>query len=116
MAEIRSAVERIRSFGANVMSDQGRILVVNREKLSPAAMDFIKKNGREIASYLDHEAESEERAAIIEYDGGLTRPIAEYLTRLLMTHPPTGVDQSDWSWFVGQAAQVIDRSAPRRAA
>lgn len=116
MAEVQRILERIRSFGANVMMDHANLIVINREKLPAGAMDYIKKNGREIASFLDKEADFAERAAIMEYDGGLNRPAAEYLTRLLMASPPEGTDRADWSWFVGVASQIIDRAPLRRAA
>lgn len=116
MAEVQRILERIRSFGANVMVDHANLTVVNREKLPAGALEYIKKNGREIASFLEKEANFSERAAIMEYDGGLNRPAAEYLTRLLMSSPPEGTDQADWSWFVGMASQIIDKAPLRRAA
>lgn len=115
MADARAIIARLRSFGANIISDNGKLIVVNRDKLPAGAVDFIKQHGGEIAAFLDREAEFEERAAIMEYDGGLTRSVAEYVTRLLMASPPEGAE-SDWSWFVGKAAQIIDRSLTRMAA
>ena len=38
----------------------------------------------------------EERAAIIEHDGGVPQAWAEALTRLDLTRPPTGVPLADW--------------------
>ena len=116
MADPRAIIDRIRSFGANVMSDRGKLVVINREKLPAGALDFIREHGREIAEFLVREADFEERAAIMEHDGGLTRPIAEYLTKMLMANPPEGADRSDWSWFVGQGAEIVYRSLPRKAA
>lgn len=108
-------IERIRANGANVMLDRGKIVVVNRAKLPPEALEFIRSHAREIANFLDEEADFQERAAIIEYDGGLTRAVSEYLTKLLQSHPPQDTNPADWSWFVGQAAKVID-DAPLRSA
>lgn len=116
MAEVQRILDRIRSFGANVVMDDEKLTVINREKLPASAMEYIKKNGRDIASFLKREADFTERAAIMEYDGGLNRPVAEYLTRLLMSSPPEGMEPSDWTWFVGQASQIIDRAPLRRAA
>lgn len=116
MADARSIVDRIRSLGANIISDRGKLIIVNREKLPQQAIEFVRRHGMEIAAFLDREAEFDERAAIIEYDGGLTRPIAEYLTRLLMSSAPEGAEQADWSWFVGRAAQIIDHAPLRRTA
>lgn len=116
MANAATILARVRSFGANVLSDGGRLTVINREKLPPGAIEFVKKHAREIAAHIDHEADFEERAAIIQYDGGLNRPVAEYLTRLIMAKPPEGTPASDWSWFVGQAAMIIDKAPLRKVA
>lgn len=116
MANLRSAVGRIREYGGNVIVDSGRLRIINREKLPAAALEYIKTHAKELGDYLECEAEFEERAAIIEYDGSLTRPIAEYLSKLLMKSPPDGVDLSEWSWFVGQASAIIDAAPLRRNA
>lgn len=116
MADVARIIERIKACGANIMVDGSKLTIVNRSRLPTGAAEFIREHGREIAAFLEKEAGFDERAAIIEYDGGLNRPAAEYLTRLLMTSPPAGVDRSDWSWFVGQASQIIDRSTMERAA
>ncbi|RWI46377.1 MAG: hypothetical protein EOQ93_29885 [Mesorhizobium sp.] len=74
-------------------------------------MDFIKRHGKQIATFLADEGDIEERSAIMEHDGGIRRELADSLARLLLAHPPQGVDPSDWSWFVGKAAEIIDRRA-----
>ncbi|HEU4682954.1 MAG TPA: hypothetical protein VFS39_00445 [Nitrospira sp.] len=109
-------IDRIRSLGANVTIDSGRLVIVNRQKLPAEALAYIRAHAKEIASWLEREAEFEERAAIIEYDGGLTRAVSEYLTRLLMASPPAGADPADWSWFVSEAARAVDGAGLRRAA
>lgn len=116
MADARAVIERIRSFGSNVMVDGSKLTVINKEKLPPGALSFITNNGRDIAAFLEREAEFEERAAIMEYGGGLRRADAEFLAKLLMSSPPEGANRSDWSWFVGQALQIIERSLPKRVA
>lgn len=116
MASVAELVQRIRSHGANIIIDAGKLRIVNGKKLPDGALDYIKKHGADVAAFLDQEAGFDERAAIIEYDGGLTRAVAEYLTRLLMASPPSEANAADWSWFVGQAAKVIDDAPLRRAA
>jgi hypothetical protein len=116
MASVPELIERVRSHGANVTIDGGKLRVINGRKLPDGALDYIKKHGAEVAAFLDTEAEFDERAAIIEYDGGLTRAVAEYLTKLLMSSAPSGANAEDWSWFVGEAAKAIDGSNLRRAA
>ncbi|MDB5620534.1 hypothetical protein [Tardiphaga sp.] len=116
MADVARIIERVKACGANIMVDGSKLTVVNRSRLPAGAAEFIREHGWEIAAFLEREAAVDERAAIMEYDGGLNRPAAEYLTRLLMSSPPDGVDRSDWSWFVGQASQIIDRMPMERAA
>lgn len=116
MPSAAKIIERVRANGANVTLDGGKLVIVNRAKLPTEALAFIKSHAREIAAFLDAESEFEERAAIIEYDGGLTRAVSEYLTRLLMSDTPEGTSPTDWSWFVGEAAKRIDGANLRRAA
>jgi hypothetical protein len=52
------------------------------------------------------EMDFEERAAISEFDGCLSRPHAEALAALLVIQPPPGVTQ-------GQLADIIDLAARR---
>lgn len=108
MADAGEIIKRIRAKGANVIIDQGRLRLVNGKKLPAEAMGYLKAHGKEIVAWLEREAGFEERAAIMEYDGGLTRDRAEYLTSLLMKEPPSGVDRMDWTWFVGEAAKVFE--------
>lgn len=115
MADAAKILSRIRSLGGNVMLDGSQLIIVNREKLPPAALDYLREHGREIASFLDHEAQAEERAAIMEFDGGLTRASAEYLTRFLMGSPPDGTSPVEWQWFVNEAAKLIDSGLSRAA-
>jgi hypothetical protein len=116
MADAGKIVDRIRACGANVMIDGGKLSIVNRAKLPDGSLDYIRQHGKEIAAFLEDEAAFEERAAIIQYDGGLNRAVAEYLTRLLQSSPPDGASAADWSWFVGEAAKKIDGAPLRRAA
>lgn len=115
MSDTGQLLTRIRQHGANLEFANGRLRVVRGEKLPAGALDFIKKHGRELAAHLTGEAEFAERAAIMEFDGGLTRQGAEYLTHLLQTSAPAGADAADWSWFVSQAAAVVDRAMARAA-
>lgn len=102
-------IERIRSHGANIMLDGTRLEIVNPSKLPPGASAFIREHGRGIAEFLAKEADFEERAAILEYDGHLNRPVAEYVAKLLLSNPPPGADWSDWSWFVAEGTKIIER-------
>lgn len=109
MANPREIMSRIRAHGANVLLDGSRLEIVNPSKLPEGASAFIRRHAKAIAAYLDREAQFEERAAIMEYDGGLRRADAEYLTKLLLSNPPAGANPADWTWFVGEGAKIAER-------
>lgn len=109
MSDPAKIIARVRSFGANVLLDGERLEIINPGKLPAGAAAFIRQNAKAIAAFLDREAALEERAAILQYDGGLTRAVAEYMTKLLLANPPEGADKADWAWFVGEGAKIAGR-------
>ncbi|PSJ64486.1 hypothetical protein [Kumtagia ephedrae] len=111
MADAAEIISRIRDRGANVAIDAGKLTIVDSHKLPAGSIAFIRANARAIADYLDREAAFEERAAILEYDGGLPRPMAEDFARLLLASAPRGVTPADWTWFCGKAAEIVERRA-----
>ncbi|RWK79657.1 MAG: hypothetical protein EOR51_12170 [Mesorhizobium sp.] len=111
MADVGELVSRIRAIGANVVIDGGKLHLVNAKKLPDGALEFIKRHGKQIAEFLEKEGDFEERSAIIEYGGGIPRSDADALARLLLAKPPNDVSPADWTWFVGKAAEIIDRRA-----
>jgi hypothetical protein len=52
--------------------------------------------------------EEEERAAIVEYDGGAPRAWAEALARLDPTKPPTNVPPARWLCFIDDCGRFLD--------
>lgn len=116
MADPAKIVERVRAHGANIYLDGDKLRIPNRAKLPDGAMAHIRQHGRAIAAWLDEEAEYEERAAIMEHDGGLTRPVAEYLAKLLLARPPTDTDPDTWARFVEHATVAVDGMGLERAA
>lgn len=116
MADPAKIMARIRAHGANIMIDGGKLEIINRTKLPDGALDYIKQNARAIASFLDQEGEFEERAAIIEFDGGAPRDWAEKFANILIKSRPSGVSDLDWSWFVTRCGRIIDEAPERRAA
>ncbi len=115
MADPAKIMGRVRALGANVVIDGGGLKIVNGRKLPGDAMAFIKQHAGEIADWLDREGEIEERAAIIEFDGGSPRAWADQFARILISSRPAGVSDLDWSWFITRAGQIVDE-APARAA
>jgi hypothetical protein len=58
----------------------------------------------------------EERAAIIEYDGGAPRAWAEALARLDPNKPPGDVPQRRWLRFINDCGRFLDGGGAERAA
>jgi hypothetical protein len=58
----------------------------------------------------------EERAAIIEYDGGVPRDWAEGFARLDPSKPPSGIMPEYWLRFVDDCGRFLDGWAERAAA
>jgi hypothetical protein len=50
----------------------------------------------------------EERAAIIEHDGGVPRAWAEALARLDPTEPPAGMPPEDWNRVIDAGCRLVD--------
>ena len=115
MASAAEIVARVRAKGANVVLDRNVLRLVNGKRLSADARNFVAQHGTEIAAFLDAEGQFEERAAIMEHDGGLPRFAAEGLARVLLANVPDGVDAADWSFFVSKAIVIMDGSAARAA-
>jgi len=58
----------------------------------------------------------EERAAIVEYDGGTPREWAEALARLDPAHPPSDVPLERWVQFINDCGRCLDEGRADRAA
>jgi hypothetical protein len=73
-----------------------------------------QKFGRQPETWTDAE---EERAAIVEYDGGAPRTWAEALARLDPTKPPIDVPPQRWLRFIDDCGRFLDLGwAPKAAA
>lgn len=116
MADPAEILSRIRARGANILIDKGKLEIVNRSKLPAGALEYIRKNARAIADHLDREVEFEERAAIIQFDGGSPREWADKFAMFCISHRPAGISDVDWSWFITQCGKIVDEAPARRAA
>jgi hypothetical protein len=61
-------------------------------------------------------ATQEERAGIVEYDGGVPRAWAEGFARLDPDHPPGDVPLQRWQTFVDDCARFLDGGWAKKAA
>lgn len=107
MPDAAKILQRIRSYGANVMLDGDRLEIVNRSRLPAAALIFIRENKAAICDFLDREAEIDERAAIMEHDGGAPREIAEPAARALASLPKA-LSEEDRKFAVDQIAHIVE--------
>ncbi|MER8979273.1 hypothetical protein [Mesorhizobium sp. M0870] len=116
MSNVADLVDRVRSFGANIVLEDGKLRIVNRGRLPVSAMTYIAKHKVEIADHLktDENVAFEECAAIIEFDGCVPRQWAEQFARYLAKSKPASVSDIDWSWFLTTCGRMIDE-APRVA-
>ena len=68
-----------------------------------------------VAAAEDRNAAFEERAAIVEYDGGVPREWAEGFARLDLAEPPAGFDQNRWRQLIDDGGRFLDRWAETAA-
>jgi hypothetical protein len=112
LTDVADLVDRVRSFGANIVLDGNSLRIVNRQKLPDSARAYIAKHGKAVAEYLrsDENIAFEERAAIIEFDGRAPRDWAEQFARYLGHTKPAGISDMDWSWFLTTCGRMIDEA------
>jgi hypothetical protein len=65
----------------------------------------FEQRGKSADSWTDAD---DERAAIIEHDGGVPRAWAEALARLDPTGPPAGVPLTDWNRLIDAGCRLVD--------
>jgi hypothetical protein len=98
---------------------------IHEEALATSATSSGKTRVADVASvaaalsepHVDNWSDNqEERAAIIEYDGGAPREWAEALARLDLSTPPRDVPPKRWVRFIDDCGNFIDNGWARRAA
>jgi hypothetical protein len=109
-----SIITRIRAVGANVEIDGGKLHIVNGRRVPDDLRADLRRNGKAVAEWLDHEGAVEERAAIIQFDGHTPREWVDQFAQFCISHRPRGVSDLDWSWFITRCGQIVDE-APRAA-
>lgn len=73
--------------------------------VTPSFGSFGSAQGRRV---LPNEDDFNERAAIAEYDGGLSRPHAEALAAIQTIERPAGVSEEQMNEIIDRAAHVLD--------
>ena len=83
-------IDKLSAAGVHIQPDAGRLKVVSTKPLTDAQREWLREQKRVLLAYLSavnhediHEAINE-RAAIQEFEGGLSRPEAEQAARRRM--------------------------------
>lgn len=116
MPDPASIMGRIRAVGANVEIDGGKLRIINGRRVPDELRAELRQHGKAVADWLEREGNIEERAAIMEHDGGMARHDADRLARLLFANCPPGTNTADWTWFVNKALEIMDSAPAERAA
>ena len=53
--------------------------------------------------------DTEERAAIVAYDGNIPRALAEWFAQLDPNQPPSGIRANQWVRFVDDVGRLLDK-------
>jgi hypothetical protein len=105
-----------KAAGIHVKLDGGRLLMKADRKPPDELIAALKLHRDEIRAWLEAEKlrdATDERAAIIEHDGGAPRSWAEALARLDPTRPPGDVPAIRWLRFVDDCGSFLDHCAAK---
>jgi hypothetical protein len=94
-----------------VKLDGDKLLMKSEGKAPEDLIAALRAHRDEIKAWLEAEESREaidERAAIIEYDGGVPRSLAEALARLDPARPPADVPAHRWIRFITDSELFLD--------
>lgn len=99
---------RVRHHGANLKIEGDGIAIVHEWKLPKVAAEVIAKHRIELFRYLEAKnAEFEERAAVLEYDEGLPRKMAEQWATMMVYEVPR-LPPEDRSYVLTACGRIMD--------
>jgi len=114
------ALKAARAAGLRLDLDGGDIVVEAPSPPPRAVLDLLVRYKATIIKdrllIRDEEMLLQERAAIIEHDGGAPREWAEALARLDPAAPPGDVPPKRWVQFIDDCGHLIDNGWDQRAA
>jgi hypothetical protein len=112
------ALRVARAAGVHVQIDGDDLSLEASAPPPPAVIDLLSHHKAEIAALLrqaedgwsaeDWQTVFDERAGIIEYDGGAPRAWAEALARLDPARPPCDIPAKRWLQFIDDCGRFID--------
>lgn len=108
MPSAEAIYARVRQYGANLKIEGEAITIVHEWKLPKQAIGVIAANRMELYRYLDDKtAEFEERAAILEFDEGLPRKMAEQWATMMVYEVPR-LPPEDRSYVLTACGRIMD--------
>jgi hypothetical protein len=116
----RQVLHAIRAAGGEVkLAGEGRLKLTAEHPLPDALVEQVRAAKAELLAALaeaaDDRADDDERAAILEYDGGLPRNWADLLARLRPQRPPPNLSPNAWLAYVDACHILADRWADHMA-
>ncbi len=113
----------VRARGGDVkLASPGRLKVIAPTPLPDELIDQLRAAKSDLLTLLgetrpvDWTDLNDERAAIVEYDGGAPRAWAEALARLHPSKPPGDVPPRRWMRFIDDCGRFLDAGWATRAA
>jgi hypothetical protein len=116
----RQVLHAVRAAGGEVkLVGEGRLKLTADHPLPDALVEQVRAAKADLLAALaeaaDDQADDEERAAILEHDGGLPRAWADLLARLRPERPPPNLSPNDWLRYVDACHILADQWAGRMA-
>ena len=109
----RARLAELRSDPLTPPAQVQNVQTVQKPSSIPTFEHFERVTEAQDDTWTDAE---EERAAVIEYDGGTPRAWAEALARLDPSKPPTDVPLDRWERFINDCRHFLDLGWANRAA
>ena len=101
-------VQRAQAGGWHLQPKNGRLKLSGKKPMPAPLLNELRIHRDEVLAFLTAD-EREERAAIAEHDGNLTREWADGLATLNAMTTPPDIPEARWSRIVDNAARFADR-------
>jgi hypothetical protein len=121
----RKVLHAIQAAGGEVnLASEGRLKLTADHPLPDALVEQVRAAKDELLAALaenerqraaDDQVDDEERAAILEHDGGLPRAWADLLAHLRPAYPPPNLSPNDWVRYVDAVHILADEWAGHMA-
>lgn len=116
MSVASDLIDRAERSGVQVERAGNKLKIRAKRKPSDDIRDDLRAHKAELLAFLSEDCwtgQNEERAAIVEYDGQVSRVWAEGLARLDPSRPPRHVHPPQWRQFCDDCGRFCDEWASR---